>query len=124
MKKQNIPWLILGAAAVALLIYILIKSKDTTRQLTATTDNYWDSKKFVVKTPFGRIQVEGQPNTNGDETILEDEQYLLGRRAYNDRLEVFMVHKRETDPIALGTIIYTYNTQTIFPNTIYANQPG
>tara|TARA_R110001632_G_scaffold53829_1_gene132278 strand:- start:659 stop:1021 length:363 start_codon:yes stop_codon:yes gene_type:complete len=117
MKKNQLAWIIIIAVtAVAILIYKRFYNQFVAQQITPTTENDWLNKSFAVKSPFGKIVISGQELTAGiGDTIIQDVNYEIGKRSYADKLEVYMIHKNESDPVVLSTITYTYDVQSIFP---------
>jgi hypothetical protein len=130
MKKYQNVIIIILVGIVLYLIWRKYNKQFIASKLEPTTDNDWAKAKFTVKSPFGKIVVNGMSEewrgilestvvydgeVGGDSVILEDENYLIGKRSYTDRLEVYMAHKNETDPYTVSEITYDYNLKSILP---------
>jgi len=121
MKKYQNVIIIILVGIVLYLIWRKYNKQFIASKLEPTTENDWANQNFAVKSPFGKLVISGEElsvviGSTGEITILEDENYLVGKRAYIDRLEVFMVHKNETDPYTLSMIVYDYNLKSILPS--------
>jgi len=111
MSKNN--WIIIGIViAIAILYWYWNKNRFIASKLEPTTDNDWDSKKFVVRSPFGRLVIQGNEPSG---IVVQDENYEIGTRTYADFMEVYMAHKNESDPYYVSMITYDYVLKTVLP---------
>lgn len=111
MSKNN--WIIIGVViAIAILYWYWNKNRFIASKLEPTTNNDWDKEKFVIRSPFGRLVVQG---TEEPGIIVQDENYEVGTRSYVNYLEVYMVHKNENDPLTTSMLTYDYSLLTIMP---------
>tara|TARA_R110001599_G_scaffold129074_2_gene303153 strand:- start:8817 stop:9167 length:351 start_codon:yes stop_codon:yes gene_type:complete len=111
MKNKN--WVtIFVIIAVAIIYYLWSKNRFISQKIEPTSNNDWDEKSFVIRSPFGRLVINGNEDSA---IIVQDENYELGTRNYVDYMEVYMIHKNESDEYSVCMITYDYDLKTIFP---------